>query len=133
MDREGHRRGAVTALDAGRVDEGALHDRQLAALRKALDRANLAALGLDGEDLAGIDRLTVHEDGAEAAGALAVAAVADRDDALGAQRVAQTLPGSRSQATVLPLSLKEAFIAGLLFRRDRARRPPARRREARRP
>ena len=46
-------------------------------------------VGLDGEELAGIDGMAIEKDGAESAGALAVAAVAHRNDSFGAQSVAE--------------------------------------------
>jgi len=77
---EGDGRRAVAALDAGAIDEGALDRLQDGIFIVVVDSDDIVALGLGGEDEAGIDEFTVEEKGAEAAGAFAVAAVPQRDD-----------------------------------------------------
>ena len=62
--------GAEAALHRPRLDERLLEGVQVVALREALDRADLAALGLAGGDQAGADRHAVEVDGARTALAL---------------------------------------------------------------
>src|SRR5262245_54009693 len=55
---------AETALQAVILAEGLLHRMQLAVLREPLDRGDVRALDLPGEDGAGLDRLAVDVDDA---------------------------------------------------------------------
>ena len=58
---------AVTALQSVLIPEGLLDRVELIAVGHALDRREVAALGLDGEHRAALDRLAVHVDRARAA------------------------------------------------------------------
>ena len=55
MEREDHGRRAVAALDAGGVHEGALHDGELPVAGEVLYGEDFGALGLGGEEEAGVD------------------------------------------------------------------------------
>ena len=62
-----HARRAVAALQAVVLPERLLQRVQRAFLAHSLDRRDLGAVGLDGEQRAGLDRLAVEVDGARAA------------------------------------------------------------------
>src|SRR6266498_3671645 len=66
--RHDHPWGAVAALQRVVLAEGLLHGVQVAVAGQALDRQDLAAVGLDREHRAGLDGLSVHEHRAGAAG-----------------------------------------------------------------
>src|SRR4051794_26918469 len=59
--------GAEPALQAVVVPEGLLDRVQPVPGRQSLDRGQVGAVGLDGEQQAGADRLAVHQDGARPA------------------------------------------------------------------
>src|SRR5712691_1036012 len=61
-----HARRAEPALEAVLLEESVLQWVQLTVLLQALDSFNLAAIGLDGQQRARLDRLTVEQDGARA-------------------------------------------------------------------
>src|SRR6266446_301985 len=67
VDRHDHARGAEAALEAVLLPEALLDRMELAVLGQALDRHDVGAVRLDGEEVAGFDGLTVHEDRARAA------------------------------------------------------------------
>src|SRR5919199_2169568 len=58
--RHDHSRGAVTTLQRMVLPEGLLHGMQLTIAGQALDRDDLAAVGLDGQHGARLHRLAVH-------------------------------------------------------------------------
>src|SRR5712691_6879518 len=66
--RQHHSRRAVAALEGVLLVEGTLDGVQLAVGREPLDRGHLAAVGLDGEHRARLDRLPVEQHRARAAG-----------------------------------------------------------------
>src|SRR5262245_42499093 len=82
-----HARRAEPALQAVVLVERGLHRVELAALRQALDRGDLGALGLDREHRAGLDRLAVDVDGARAALAGIAADVRSGEPEVLAQRL----------------------------------------------
>ena len=65
--RHDHAGGAVAALQAVLLPEAFLDRVQLAVLLEPFDRDDVGALGLEGEDRAGLDGAAVHEHGAGAA------------------------------------------------------------------
>jgi hypothetical protein len=75
-----HSGSAKSALERRMVDKGLLQRIQRARLRipQALNRYNGFAVAFDCENLAGIDSLAVHDDGAGAAGALAAGGFGSR-------------------------------------------------------
>ena len=89
-----HAGGAEAALEALRVEEGALHGMQFVAAGKALDRRHLAALGAERRDEATVHRLAVerHRAGAAVAG---IASLLDAEQPESAQEGAQALAGRR--------------------------------------
>ena len=70
LGRHDHAGRAEAALDRDLFYKGALDRIQFPALRQSFDRKNMAALQLCGKGQAGVDRLSVHDDGAGAAFAL---------------------------------------------------------------
>src|SRR5690606_13870908 len=73
--RHDHSGSAVAALQRVLLVEGPLHGVPVPVARQALDRHDLAAVGLDGEHRAALDALAVHED---RAGAAVAGVAADR-------------------------------------------------------
>src|SRR5256712_9146969 len=67
VDRHDHARRAEPALEPVLLPESLLDRVQLAVLRQPLDRHDIGAVRLDGEEGAGLDGLTVHDDRAGAA------------------------------------------------------------------
>ena len=64
LGRHDHAGRAEAALDRDLFYKGALDRIQLPALRQSFDRKNMAALQLCGKGQAGVNRLSVHDDGA---------------------------------------------------------------------
>ncbi len=89
-----HAGGAEAALEALRVEKGALHGMQFVAAGEAFDGRYLAAFGAEGGNEAAVHRLAVerHRAGAAVAG---VAAFLDAEPAELAQEGAQALPRRR--------------------------------------
>ena len=97
-----HAGGAEAALEALRVEEGALHRVQFAGFAETFDGRDVAALGAERRNEATVHRLAVDEHGAGAAVA-GIAALLDAEPAELAQEGAQTLAGRRPRENSLPL------------------------------
>ena len=67
--RHDHPGRAEAALQTVAFPEAVLHRVKVPVRGEALDRRDLGAIGLDGEQRAGLDGAAVHEDGARAADA----------------------------------------------------------------
>src|SRR3954471_9338829 len=91
--RHDHPGRAVAALQRVVLLERALHRVQLAVRRETLDRRDLVAVRLDGEQRARLHRLAVEMDGASTAGRRVAADVRAGEVQLLAQRVDEELPG----------------------------------------
>ena len=130
--RDQHPGRAEAALDAAVLEEGRLERAQLVAVREALDRRDLAALGLEREVRAAVHRLAVEQHHAGAAlgvvAALLRAGQAD-DVAHGREEARARARARRGRRTPLTVSVAATFTGGLRSRESgRRRRAPARRR-----
>src|SRR5439155_14804818 len=85
-------RRAVAALEGVVLVEGTLDMVELAVRGEAFDRRDLGAVGLHGEDGAGLDRLAVDQDRAGAAGGRVAADVRAGEPELLAEEVDEQLP-----------------------------------------
>src|SRR4029077_18521807 len=67
LRRHDHARGAEAALEAMLIPERLLQRMERRSVCQALDRRDLGAIGLDGEDRSGLHAVAVHLDGARPA------------------------------------------------------------------
>src|SRR5436309_1428539 len=105
-DRHDLPRGAEPALERVRVDERALDRMELAVLREPFDRLHAPVLARDRERQARIDRASVDEDGARAAGPLVAHLLRPREAELLAERVQERPPRGHVDDDALTVHLE---------------------------
>src|SRR3990172_142456 len=105
-----HARSAVAALQTVLLHEAFLDGVEVSVLGQTLHRRDLGAVGLDREHGATLDRASVHEHGAGAAGSRVAADVRSGEVQLLADEVDEEKPGFHLPGVGLPVQLERNLV-----------------------